>query len=111
MRAWLKIAVLGAALLAPATTSVAGTKSPKLAHCDGHHRRPANVYGSILPTVDPVTGTSTPASTVPNGIDVFPQGGGARPDRRHAAPRSGDKPAAQVPPISAIVPPTNYRSC
>ena len=111
MRHWLKFAILGAALLAPATTSVAGTKSPKLAHCDGHHRRPANVYGSILPTVDPAVGTSTPASAVSNGVDVFPQGGRTRPDRRHGSPRSGDKPATQVPPIGAISPPTAYRSC
>ena len=111
MRGWLKIVVLGVAMIAPAAVSVAGTKSPRLAHCDGHHRRPANVYGSILPTVDPATGTSTPASAAQNGVDVFPQGGGARPDRRHASPRSGDKPETQVPPISEIAPPTKYGSC
>jgi hypothetical protein len=35
----------------------AASKSPKLAKCNGKQRRPANPYGSILPTVDPLIGT------------------------------------------------------
>jgi len=107
--------VVGLALIAPDATLIAAPKSPKLAKCDGKQRRPANPYGSILPTVDPVTGTSTPANQPPgqgqvqgrNGVDVFPE-------KTSPAPNAGKpdaKPAAQVPPISAATPPTPYRSC
>lgn len=107
--------LVGLALIAPADTLIAASKSPKLAKCDGKQRRPANPYGSILPTVDPVTGTSTPASQPPgqgqaqerNGVDVFadktpPMLNPAKPDA---------KPAVQVPPISSATRPTPYRSC
>ena len=107
--------LVGLALMGPDATLIAAPKSPKLAKCDGTQRRPANPYGSILPTVDPVTGTSTPASQPPsqgqvqgrNGVDVFP-------DKAPPAPNAGRpdaKPAAQVPPISSATPSTPYRSC
>ena len=107
--------IVGLALIAPDATLIAAQKSPKLAKCDGKQRRPANPYGSILPTVDPVTGTSTPANQPPgrgqvqerNGVDVFPE-------KTPAVPNAGNpnaKPAAQVPPISSATPPTPYRSC
>lgn len=107
--------LVGLALMAPDATLIAAPKSPKLAKCDGKQRRFANPYGSVLPTVDPVTGTSTPASQPPsqgqvqgrNGVDVFP-------DKAPPAPNAGRpdaKPAAQVPPISSATPPTPYRSC
>ena len=109
------------ALLAPANALIAGSKSPNLAKCNGKQRRPANPYGSILPTVDPATGTSTPANQpqVPgsgqgpgqgrerNGVDVFP--GKAPPPPNPASPEA--KPDQQVPPISNASPPTAYRSC
>ena len=106
-----KIAVLALVLIAPVSTSIAASKSPKLARCDGKHRRPANVYGSILPTVDPATGTVSPASATQGVVDVFPQTDRAKPNPRGAPPRPGDRPAPQVPPISAITPPISYRSC
>ena len=112
MREVLKFAMLGLILVVPASPGIAA-KSPKLARCDGHHRRSANPYGSILPTVDPLTGASTPASQSPGriGIDVFPE-------KPPAAPRAGPKPpgpdakhSAQVPPISRASPRTAFRSC
>src|SRR3546814_6410399 len=66
--------VMALATIMPASTVTAAPKSPKLARCDGHHRRTANPYGSILPTVDPQTGASTPAGQEQGraGVDVFP---------------------------------------
>ena len=67
------ISILAAlALIAPVGTATAASKSPNLAKCNGKQRRPANPYGSILPTVDPVSGTSTPAGQVPErrGVEV-----------------------------------------
>ena len=107
----MKLALFGLVLIAPVSTTIAASKSPKLAHCDGKHRRPANVYGSILPTVDPATGTVSPASATQGVVDIFPQADRAKSNPRGAPPRPGDKPAPQVPPISAITPPTSYRSC
>ena len=96
------------ALIAPVNTAIA-SKSPKLAKCDGKQRRPANPYGSILPTVDPVSGTSTPAGEAPArpSVDVFPPRNPAAP--KPAAPNG--KPDSQVPPISRWSPPTSNQSC
>ena len=105
--------LVGLALVTPTDILLAEPKSPKLAKCNGKHRRPANPYGSILPTVDPATGTSTPSNqqqnqgSERNSVDVFPE----------KAPTSSNpvkpeaKPATQVPPISSASPPTAYRSC
>ncbi len=104
---------VGLAMIAPAETLIAAPKSPKLAKCDGKQRRPANPYGSILPTVDPATGTSTPAGQPQtpgrerNGVDVFPEK--ANPVKPEAKP--GNNTGRQVPPISSASPPTPYRSC
>jgi hypothetical protein len=111
MRRSVKIAVFGMMLIAPVPTTIAASKSPKLARCDGKHRRPANVYGSILPTVDPVSGAVTPASASKVGVDVFPQADPAKPNPRGAKSRPADEPPTQVPPISAISPPKSFGSC
>ena len=103
----------GLALIARTDTLIAEPKSPKLAKCDGKQRRPANPYGSILPTVDPATGTSTPAGQPQtqgrerNGVDVFPEKAPTAPNP--AKPEV--KPPTKVPPISSANPPTLYRSC
>ena len=44
--------LIALALVAPTDFASAASKSPKLAKCDGKKRRPANPYGSILPSVD-----------------------------------------------------------
>ncbi len=105
-----KFSVLAAlALLAgvPADISIAGTKSPKLAKCNGKHRRPANLFGTILPSVDPQTGIVTTIKR--GGVDVFETGpadagASSRPDKPA-------NPATIVPPISAREPSKNYGSC
>ena len=105
--------LVGMALVTPTDILLAEPKSPKLAKCSGKQRRPANPYGSILPTVDPAMGTSTLANQQKsqgrerNSVDVFPE----------KAPTSSNpvkpeaKPARQVPPISSASPPTSYRNC
>ena len=111
MRQIVNLAIIGSMLLAPVSTAIAASKSPKLARCDGKHRRPANVYGSILPTVDPVSGAVTPASASKASVDLFPQVDRAKPNPRGTKSRPADEPPMQVPPISAISPPTSYGSC
>lgn len=108
------VSILAAlALTAPADMATAVPKSPKLAMCDGKHRRPANPYGSILPTVDPASGTSTPPGQMPGqeqerrGVEVFPEKKPAPPKPASPDATSG----SQVPPISSLVSPSNYRSC
>jgi len=104
------ISILAAlALIAPVGTVIAATKSPKLAKCNGKQRRPANPYGSILPTVDPVSGTSTPAGQGPErrGVEVFPEKAPTAPKPA----RQDGKSDAQVPPISTLSPQTSHRSC
>jgi hypothetical protein len=108
---------VGLAMIAPAETLMAAPKSPKLAKCDGKQRRPANPYGSILPTVDPATGTSTPAGQPQTqgrergGVDVFPERTPTAPSpaKSEVKPRTNED--RQVPPISSASPLTPFRSC
>ncbi len=97
-----------AALMVPVSALTATQKSPKLAKCDGKQRRPANPYGSILPTVDPQAGTSTPAGQASgrSGIDVFSN----TPPGPPAPVEPGAK-SEQIPPISSATPPIPYQSC
>jgi hypothetical protein len=44
-----------------ANTGCASTKADKVAICDGKHRRPANAYGTVLPTI-PLPGAPAAAS-------------------------------------------------
>jgi hypothetical protein len=113
MRKHLISFLVALALIAPVGTASAASKSPNLAKCNGKQRRPANPYGSILPTVDPISGTSTPTSQAQGqeqertGVGVFseknpPEPKPARPD---------GKPDPQVPPISSLPPSTAHQSC
>jgi hypothetical protein len=111
MRHYVKLAALGILLIAPVTTTIAASKSTKLARCDGKHRRPANVYGSILPTVDPASGAVKPASATKGGVDIFPLDGPAQHNLRRSKARPSGRPLLQLPPISAVTPPTSFRSC
>lgn len=104
------IGILAAlALIAPVNPAASASKSPKLAKCDGKQRRPANPYGSILPSVDPLGGTSTPAAQPPErkGVEVFP---GNAPEGPKSAKPEG-RPERQVPPISSLSPSTSNLSC
>ena len=101
--------VVALALIAPVGTANSASKSPNLAKCDGKQRRPANPFGSILPTVDPVSGTSTPAGQTGDrtGVEVFPEKNPAAPKPA----RPDGKPDPQVPPISSLPPSTSHQSC
>jgi hypothetical protein len=109
--------LVAVALIAPADIIMAAPKSPKLAKCNGKQRRPANPYGSILPTVDPTTGTSTPANQqqnqgrTGNGVDVFPEKAPTSANRVKPEAKPGTNSDSQVPPISSASPPTSYRNC
>ena len=97
------------ALIAPVGTATAASKSPNLAKCNGKQRRPANPYGSILPTVDPVSGMSAPSGQTPerNGVEVFPEKNSAAPK----SARPDGRPEPKVPPISSLPPSTSHQSC
>lgn len=110
MRHSVKIAILGLVLIVPSTATIAASKSPKLARCDGKQRRAANPYGSILPTIDPASGTVSPASATPPSVDVFPQNDPAKSNRRDP-PRPSGKALPQIPPIGALTPRTTFGSC
>lgn len=109
--------ILVLALAMPASTITAAPKSPKLARCDGHHRRTANPYGSILPTVDPQTSASTPAGQTSGqgkgqeqgraGVYIFPGKSPAPPKPAGG----GEKAEPVVPSISSVQPQRNYQSC
>lgn len=100
--------LVAVALIAPVNMAAAGPKSPNLAKCSGKQRRPANPYGSILPTVDPANGTSTPAGQQERrGVEVFPKKNPAAPKPA----RPDGKSHGQVPPISSLSPQTTHRSC
>lgn len=101
------------ALIAPINTVTAAPKSPKLAKCDGKQRRPANPYGSILPSVDPLGGTVTPADP-PHGQEQGRRGVEVFPEKNPAAPKPeapNGKPERQVPPISSLSPHISNQSC
>jgi hypothetical protein len=112
--------VMALAIAMPTSTITAAPKSPKVARCDGHHRRTANPYGSILPTVDPRTGATTIAGQTPGqergqeqesaGVDLFPGKSPAPPKPSNPA-GWGDKAERVVPPISSAQSQLLYRSC
>lgn len=116
MRKQLIVLIAVFAITIPASPIAAAPKSPKLSKCDGKKRRPANPYGSILPSVDPETGTSTPAGQRPSeeqeperdGVDVFPNKSStlAKPETR-----PGEQTETIVPPISSARPKRVYQSC
>ncbi|WP_156416969.1 hypothetical protein [Sphingopyxis sp. H050] len=101
------------ALIAPGYAANAAPKSPKLAKCDGNQRRPANPYGSILPSVDPLAGTSTPAAPAQGqeqgrgGVEVFPKKDPAAPKREEP----NGRPENRVPPISSLSAQISNPSC
>ena len=108
--------ILGLAIAMPASRIGAAPKSPKLAQCDGKHRRTANPYGSILPTVDPQSGTSTPANQSSGqkqgngGVEVFP-GKSPAPPKPVGPARPDGEANPVVPPISSAQPLHRFESC
>lgn len=91
----------------PILVVVSGCSTPKLAKLeipDGRHRRPANPYGTVLPSVDAAAGTviapARPAPTVPPDLAaptmVFPTPGPAN----RATPPDAQVPALDTAPDS-----------
>ncbi len=72
-----RLAAIVVALAGP-LAGCATSKTPKLAVCDGRHKRPANPYGSILPGAPPVVyvpgkkgvPVPVPAPSAPGGPDA-----------------------------------------
>ncbi len=110
------VLIAALAISMPASPVTAAPKSPKLSKCGGKKRRPANPYGSILPSVDPQAGTSIPAGQTPNqeqepkreGVDVFPSKSSTLPK---SEARPGDETQTIVPPISSAQQKRVYQSC
>ncbi len=109
MRKYVMVLFFTVAVIMPLSAITAEPKSPNLAHCDGKHRRTANPYGTILPTVDPLTSSSSSAHQTQRNaeVDVFP--GKASTPNKSAG--ESDKTSRQVPPISSTPRLANYRSC
>jgi hypothetical protein len=106
----LKFAFLVAVFAVPTSTSLAASRSPKLARCDGQSRRPANVHGSTLPIVDAASGTISPAGVAEGNVDIFPPVSPTIPNPR-VQPRPANPPPRQIPPIGAMTPLTSFKSC
>ena len=96
-----------ALLTLSATVPAYAAKEAKVPRCNGKAKRPANPYGTVLPTL-PARGMPGSGSATPP-MNLFPSSnetGGATPDD------------TRVPPISAVVPPAKatdnqpvYASC
>ena len=87
------LAILALASLTPSLPAAAA-KDDKLPRCNGQQKRPANLYGTVLPTIPD---RSAPAAAVlPNGAGV-PRG----------TPSSQAAPAPSVPPTTNLFPPAS----
>lgn len=114
-----------AALTSPVPALAA--KDEKLPRCNGRQKRPANLYGTVLPSIPPRNATSAaeaaPADGVPRGTpqsapvpatNLFPAEGATAAQEGADASQTG-----KVPAIGAVTPnggptaalPTPYASC
>lgn len=105
------IAALAFVSLATSTPATAA-KDEKLARCNGRQKRPANPYGTVLPTVPERSAAATTSPTVPRGTPHGQVTPGASPppatnlfpsDSQSTAPQATDTSQAEkVPPIGAV---------
>lgn len=120
------LAFLALAALTAPVPSVAA-KDDKLPRCNGRQKRPANLYGTVLPSIPSRNATSAAAAPSAGGVprgtpqsaptpatNLFP------PDEAAPAPRGSDtSQAGKVPAIGALTPSagptaalsTSYASC
>lgn len=122
------LAILALASLTPSVPAVAA-KDEKLPRCNGRQKRPANLYGTILPTIParnaPAAAAAPPGEGVPRGTPT-PQSAPAPttnlfpPESATPAPAGPDtSQAGKVPAIGALSPsagptaalPTTFASC
>ncbi len=106
------------AVCAVSLTACSTTGAPKPKSCDGHSRRPVNIYGSVLPgspvppTTAPVPAPPTPG---PSGRPAkSPSGAAAPPPSVTGAvpktPTAATRPTTPSPrKVSALTP--TYQSC
>lgn len=80
MKLGLALAIIALVAMTP-TVPASAAKDDKLPRCSGKHKRPANLYGTVLPTI-PDRGL-TPTS--PTGAGGVPRG---TPNPSRAAPAS-----------------------
>src|SRR3546814_4962408 len=102
------LAILDLAALTPSAPASAA-KDEKLPRCSGRQKRPANLYGTVLPSIPPRNATSAaPADGVPRGTppsqsapatNLFPADGAASAAEGSDASRTG-----KVPAIGALTP-------
>jgi len=121
------LAFLALAALTPSTS--ASAKDEKLPRCNGRQKRPANLYGTVLPSIPARDATSAAAAPSDGGVprgtpspqpspppttNLFPP--------ESAAPAPGGPESSRndkVPAIGAVTPnggptaalPTSYASC
>jgi hypothetical protein len=99
------LAILALAALTPSAPASAA-KDEKLPRCNGRQKRPANLYGTVLPSIPPRNATSAaetaPADGVPRGTppsqsapatNLFPADGAASAPEGADASRTGKVPA------------------
>ena len=119
----LRSAMAALALLTLAQGCASGAKDGKLARCNGSAKRPANPYGTVLPTIPPragVTSSNGGADAAPAAqavpvqppTNLFPEPSsapvGAAPSSETTVPAISAAPAS-APRISAL--PISYGSC
>lgn len=105
------IAVLALVSLVPSMPATAA-KDEKLARCNGKKKRPANPYGTVLPTVPGRSAAATTSRTVPHGTpdgqatpdaSTPPATNLFRADVQSTAPQTTDTSHAEkVPAIGAV---------
>ena len=119
----LRTAMAALALLTLTQGCATGPQDGKLARCSGTAKRPANLYGTVLPSIPPRAGVTSSNG----GGDVEPSGQAVpaqSPTNLFPEPASGPAEAVspsgtRVPPISAATPnltrisarPISYGSC
>lgn len=125
------LAILALACLTPSMPAAAA-KDDKLPRCNGHNKRPANLYGTVLPTLPdrmlPGAATSSAGAGVPRGTPSAQATPGSSSPTTNLFPPASATPAPQgpdtpqggkVPAIGALGPgagptaalPTSYASC
>lgn len=118
------LAFLALAALTPPVPALAA-KDEKLPRCNGRQKRPANLYGTILPSVPsrtaPTAAVTPPERGVPRGTPQLAPAPATNlfPPEDAAPGPQGANTSSKVPAIGALNPsagptaalPTTYASC
>lgn len=110
------------------TVPASAAKDDKLPRCTGKHKRPANLYGTVLPTIPdrgltPTAptgtggvprGTPAPAGAAPAPTNLFPPPNAAPAPSQGPTSSLGRVPAIgalEASPSANVALPTSYASC